>query len=53
MFRQYDKCTYVEVYDDLLDNMGSLHLDECHPDGQGFDLIADNIPNALAYHTEM
>jgi lysophospholipase L1-like esterase len=50
--RQHDKCTYVEVYDDLVDDMGSLYLDKGHPNDQGYDLIVRNILNALARRPE-
>jgi lysophospholipase L1-like esterase len=50
--RPHHNCTYVEVYDDLVDDMGSLYLDKGHPNGRGYDLIATNIFNALAHRTE-
>ena len=49
--RQHDNCVYVEVYDDLVGNMESLYLDKGHPNGHGYDLMADNIVKALASST--
>ena len=49
--REHGNCAYVKVYDDLVDKMDSLYLDKGHPNGRGYDLIADNIVNTLASRT--
>ena len=49
--RPRDNCIYVEVFDDLVDNMGALYLDKGHPNGLGYELIADKIVSALARRT--
>ena len=48
---QHENCVHVKVYDDLVVHMDSFYLDKGHPNGQGYDLITDNIINALAPHT--
>lgn len=49
--RPRDNCIHVKIFNDLVPNIGSLYLDEGHPNRQGYELIADNIVNTLEPYT--